>query len=86
MPLGPQPRRARGTIEHPDSALNLRLWLAAYGLLTCVFMAVLLGLLGLVVPAVLVAALGVAAAVDLVVIQLRRRAARQERLDRRQHP
>ena len=33
MPLGPQPRRARGTIEHPNSALQLRLVLAIIGFL-----------------------------------------------------
>jgi len=35
MPLGPQPRGARGTVEHPYSALRLRLALAVFGLVAC---------------------------------------------------
>lgn len=36
MPLGPQPRWARGTVERPYSALRLRLALAIFGLVACV--------------------------------------------------
>ena len=36
MPIGPQPRGARGTIERPYSALRLRLGLAIGGLVICV--------------------------------------------------
>ena len=32
MPIGAQPRGARGTVGHPYSALTLRLVLAAFGL------------------------------------------------------
>src|SRR5437867_399310 len=39
MPLGPQPRRARGTVGHPYSALNLRLVLAAFGLVASAVLA-----------------------------------------------
>ena len=33
MPLGAQPRRARGTVGQPYSALNIRMVLAAIGLI-----------------------------------------------------
>jgi hypothetical protein len=35
MPLGPQPRRRNGTIEHPYSPMRLRLVLAVIGLILC---------------------------------------------------
>jgi hypothetical protein len=77
MPLGPQPRRARGTIGHPYSALNLRLALAAFGLVAC---AILAGVaFGLRYPALgaILAVLAAVALADLVVIQLRWRARRR---------
>jgi hypothetical protein len=53
---------SRGTLERPYSALNLRLALASFGLVSCAVLAA---------PAAL-------AAVDMVVVQLRGRARREE--------
>ena len=77
MPLGPQPHGRRGTVEKPFSALNLRLVLALFGLVVCTVLAVLLFRGGWIVPAWLLAAWALVAAVDAVVIQLRRRARRR---------
>ena len=73
-----QPRRARGTVGHPYSALNLRLALAIFGFVLCVTLAVLLWRADLVVGAVILAALALTAVVDIVVVQRRRRARRRE--------
>ena len=67
---------ARGTVGHPYSALNLRLVLAAFGLVTSAALAVLAARAGVDLLAVLLAVLATVAAIDLVVVQ-RRRAARQ---------
>jgi uncharacterized membrane protein YqjE len=77
MPIGPQPRRARGTVGHPYSALNLRLVLACFGLLSCTVLALVLAWLGYPVPAAVVGLFAVVAAVDIVVIQVRRRRRRE---------
>jgi Family of unknown function (DUF6343) len=77
MPLLPQPRGARGTVGHPYSALRLRLVLALFGLVLCAVLTVLLLRAGFRVVGVLMAALAVVALVDIVVIQLRRRAGRR---------
>jgi uncharacterized membrane protein YqjE len=82
MPIGPQPRGARGTVGHPYSALNLRLALAAFGLVSCTVLAGLLVWAGYRVAAVVVGVFAVVAAVDVVVIQLRRRARRRTDPDR----
>jgi hypothetical protein len=74
MPLGAQPRGRRGTVEEPYSPLNLRLVLALFGMVVCAILAVLLFRAGWTVPGWLLAAWSVAAAVDAVVVQLRRRA------------
>jgi hypothetical protein len=74
MPLGAQPRGRRGTVEEPYSPLNLRLVLALFGMVVCAVLAVLLFRSGWTVPGWLLAAWSVVAAVDAVVIQLRRRA------------
>lgn len=74
MPLGPQPHGRRGTVEEPYSPLNLRLVLALFGLVVCTVLAVLLFRTGWTIPAWLLAAWAAVAAVDAVVIQLRRRA------------
>jgi hypothetical protein len=74
MPLGAQPRGRRGTVEKPYSPLNLRLVLALFGMVVCAILAVLLFRAGWTVPGWLLAAWSVAAAVDAVVVQLRRRA------------
>jgi Flp pilus assembly protein TadB len=83
MRIGPQPRGRRGTVGHPYSPLNLRLVLAAFGLVTCTVFAALSLRAGVVVAGWLFIALALAAAVDLVVVQLRRRARR--RADRNGH-
>lgn len=77
MPLGAQPKGARGTVGHPYSALNLRLALAAFGLVSCGVLAGLMFALGYWLPGAILAVLAAIAIVDLVVIQLRRRARRR---------
>ena len=74
MPIGPQPHGRRGTVEEPYSPLNLRLVLAAFGLVVCTVLAVWLFRTGWTVPGWLLTAWAVAAAIDIVVVQLRRRA------------
>ncbi|MFC4072681.1 hypothetical protein [Actinoplanes subglobosus] len=74
MPLGAQPRGRRGTVEEPYSPLNLRLVLALVGMVVCAILATLLLRAGWTVPGWLLAAWSAVAAVDAVVIQLRRRA------------
>ncbi|MBB5827537.1 DUF6343 family protein [Micromonospora carbonacea] len=73
-----QPRRARGTVGHAYSALNLRLVLAGFGLVTMVIFAVLAVWAGVVWLGVVCVVFAVVAAVDLVVIQRRRAARRRE--------
>jgi hypothetical protein len=77
MPIGAQPPGRRGTVGEPYSALNLRLILAAFGLLICTVLALLLWRWGHTVPAWILAAWAVIAAIDIVVVQLRRRARRR---------
>jgi hypothetical protein len=77
MPIGSQPPGRRGTVGHPYSALNLRLVLAAFGLITSTVFAVLLLRAGFTVFGIVFIVLAVIAAVDLVVVQLRRRARRR---------
>jgi uncharacterized membrane protein len=77
MPIGAQPSGRRGTVGHAYSALNLRLVLALFGLITSTVFAILLFRAGAAVFGWLLVALAVIAAVDLVVIQLRRRARRR---------
>jgi len=77
MRLNPQPRGARGTVGHPYSALNLRLALAAFGFVLCSVFAVLLFRIGYAAVGSLMAALALVALVDVVVVQLRRRARRR---------
>jgi hypothetical protein len=72
-----QPRGRRGTVGRPHSALNLRLVLAAFGLVTSVVFAVLLGRAGYGLAAALMAAVAATALIDIVVIQRRRRARRR---------
>jgi hypothetical protein len=75
MPIQPQPRGRRGTVGQPYSALNLRLALAVFGLVFCGLAATALLLwTPLDVLAWILIALAVTAAVDAVVVQLRRRA------------
>jgi hypothetical protein len=77
MPIGPQPPGRRGTVEQPYSALNLRLILAAFGFVVCTLLSIWLFHLGWVVPGWLLAAWAAVAVVDMVVVQLRRRARRR---------
>jgi hypothetical protein len=77
MPIGAQPPRRRGTVGHPYSALNLRLALAVFGLVTCVVLAVLVMRTGARGFGWVLVALAVVAAADIVVVQVRRRARRR---------
>ncbi|MFC0860963.1 DUF6343 family protein [Sphaerimonospora cavernae] len=63
------------TSEPPRSALNLRIALAAFGLVVCVLFAALAVAAGLTVLAIGLAGLALIAVVDLVVV-IRRRARR----------
>ena len=74
MPIGAQPPGRRGTIDEPYSPLNLRMILAAFGLVVCTVLALFLFRAGWTVIGWLVLAGAVAAVIDLVVVQLRRRA------------
>jgi hypothetical protein len=78
MPLRSQPRGRRGTVGRPFSALNLRLALASFGLVGWAILAAVLFGFDLIVAAFISAGIALAAAVDLVVIQLRRRQRRRE--------
>lgn len=78
MPIGAQPPRRRGTVEHPYSALNLRLVLALLGLVACAVTGVLLLRAGYPALGWILFALAATAAADAVVVQLRRRARRGE--------
>jgi hypothetical protein len=77
MPIGAQPPGRRGTVGHPYSALNLRLVLALFGLVTSIVFAVLLFRADLTAFGWIFVALAVIAAVDAIVVQLRRRARRR---------
>lgn len=83
MPLRSQPKGRRGTIGRPYSALNLRLVLAMVGLVGWAVLAVILYRYELTVAAVISAGVALIAAVDLVVVQLRRRQRKRE--DREHH-
>jgi hypothetical protein len=74
MPIGPQPHGRRGTVDEPYSPLNLRLVLAAFGFVVCTVLAILLFYAGWIVPGWLLLAWAVVALIDMVVVQLRRRA------------
>jgi hypothetical protein len=77
MPIGAQPPGRRGTVGQPYSALNLRLVLAAFGFVVCMVLAIVLWRMGWTVGGWLLAAWAVVALVDMVVVQLRRRARRR---------
>lgn len=83
MAVKSQPRGARGTIGQPYSALNLRLLFAVFGLVATTVLGVLAARADLVTPAVILFALAVVAAVDIVIVQLRRAARRRENPGRR---
>lgn len=69
--LGPQPRRARGTLEHPDSAITLRAVLAVFGLVVCVAGWLIFWHIGYTALAFVLLALAVVALIDLVVLGAR---------------
>jgi membrane protein implicated in regulation of membrane protease activity len=77
MPIGAQPPGRRGTVDEPYSPLNLRLILAAFGFVVCTVLAILLFHAGWTVPGWLLLAWALVAVVDMLVIQLRRRARRR---------
>jgi hypothetical protein len=77
MPIGAQPPGRRGTVEEPYSPLNLRLILAAFGFVVCVVLAVVLFRSGWTVPGWILLAWAAVALVDIIVVQLRRRARRR---------
>jgi hypothetical protein len=64
-------------VDEPYSPLNLRLVLASFGLVVCTALSIWLFSRGWVVPGVLLALWAAFAVVDIVVIQLRRRARRR---------
>lgn len=78
MPIGPQPRGRRGTVERPYSPLNLRLALASFALVGSVAVAILCWRLG--APVLMWLSIGIAVLTvpDLIVVQMRRRARRRE--------
>ncbi|MEV6367413.1 hypothetical protein FXF53_10175 [Micromonospora sp. WP24] len=73
-----QPRRARGTVGHAYSALNLRLALAGFGLVIMAIFAVLAFLADIIWLGVVCVLLALVAVVDLIIIQRRRAARRRE--------
>ncbi|GID31370.1 hypothetical protein [Paractinoplanes brasiliensis] len=77
MPIGAQPPGRRGTVEKPYSALNLRLILAAFGFVICAVLGILLLRSGWAVPGWLLLAWAAVAVIDMIVVQLRRRARRR---------
>lgn len=79
-----QPRRARGTVGHAYSALNLRLVLAGFGLLSSAVLAALLFGTGNPVPGWFAIGLALIAVVDVLVVQ-RRRARRHRAQPGRRH-
>lgn len=72
-----QPRGREGTPEHPYSALNLRLALAAFGLVISTALAVVAFSGGYALLGWLSVLVAVTAVVDLLVIQFRRSARRR---------
>jgi hypothetical protein len=78
MPIGAQPPGRRGTAGEPYSALNLRLVLAAFGFVVCTVLAVWLWRTGRTVPGWILAGWALVAVIDMIVVQLRRRARRRQ--------
>ncbi len=79
MQLGSQPRGARGTVEHPNSAIGLRIVLASFGLILCSVGWILLLHAHLPLIAWVLFALAVAALIDLIVLTARSRLGHAER-------
>jgi membrane protein implicated in regulation of membrane protease activity len=72
FPSPGQPRRARGTVGHPYSALNLRLALAVFGMVFFGVLAVLLFSADLTLLGWAAVGLALIGLVDAIVIQHRR--------------
>jgi len=74
-------RRADGTVGHPYSALNLRLVLAIFGLVSMLILAVLAIVWNVVPVAVLALIVAVLAAFNIGFVQFRRRERAREEPD-----
>jgi hypothetical protein len=85
MPIGPQPPGRRGTVGEPYSALNLRLILAAFGFVICTVLGIWLFSMHRVLPGWLLLAWAAIAVIDMIVVQLRRRARRRNEHDGEDH-
>lgn len=83
MPLGPQPRNARGTVGHPYSALNLRLLLGCFSLVAWIVLGILVWWTGRPWLAAVLGFFALVSVVDIVVVQIRRR--RRARTDPTKH-
>ena len=77
MPVSPQPPGRKGTYDEPYSPLNLRLALAVFGLVACSAAAVVVIRLGFPLVGGMLVVFAVIAVIDIVVVQLRRRARRR---------
>jgi Family of unknown function (DUF6343) len=75
-------RRQEGTVEHPYSALNLRLVLAGFGAVTMIALTVVLVLLRHRGFALVTAVIAVVAVVNVAVVQRRRLERRRRELGR----
>ena len=75
-------RSEKGTVGQPRSALNMRLLLAVFGLVSCTVLAVLLFRANIAIGGWALAVLAVVALVDIVVIQRRRMERRRREPDR----
>jgi uncharacterized membrane protein YqjE len=75
--MGNRWRRQEGTVEHPYSALNLRLVLASFGLVTMIALTLVLMWLGNRGFALVTAVIAVVAVINVVVVQRRRQQRRQ---------
>lgn len=73
MPLGAQPRGARGTVERPYSALRLRLVLAVFGLVASLAGAFVVWQIGYTAIAIALWIVAATALADIAVILTRLR-------------
>ena len=76
MPLGSQPRGARGTVERPYTALRLRLVLAVFGLVASLAGAIVVWHIGYTAIAIALWVVAATALVDIAVILTRLRKGR----------
>ena len=85
MPIGPQPPGRRGTVDEPYSPLNLRLILAAFGFVVCTVLGIWLFTIDQILPGWLLLAWAAIAVIDMIVVQMRRRARRRSEGDGKDH-